>query len=86
MITTNRKEILFLNRVNATVLLVRLETADIPYPYSKKFREQLIHFLLSVLTDEDRNGVILRVKVQELEEIVEDIDSALKVIKDYCEV
>ena len=79
MIMNNSHETIYLNRVEAIILLVRLENADIPYPHSN----QLIHFLTSILTDEERNENILKIDYEELSEYIDDSDSAIKIIKYY---
>lgn len=83
MIMNNSHETIYLNRVEAIILLVRLENADIPYPHSKQCRNQLIHFLTSILTDEERNENILKIDYEELSEYIDDSDSAIKIIKYY---
>ena len=88
MNTNNSYETIYLNRITAIVLLVRLENADIPYPHSKKCRHQLIHFLASILTDEDRSENILKIDCEELSKYIEDIEdseTAIKIMKCYSE-
>lgn len=79
----NSYETIYLNRIKAIILLVRLENADIPYPHSKQCRNQLIHFLASILTDEDRNEKVLQINYEELSEYIDDSEGAIKIIKYY---
>lgn len=76
-------ETIFLNRITAITLLVRLENGDIPYPHSKKCREQLAYFLSYILTDDERNHNILQIDITEVSKFVDDVDSAFRIMKSY---
>lgn len=75
---------MYLSRMTAIALLVRLGNADIPYPHSKRCREQLIYYLSYILIDEERDEHILKIDYEELCAFVEDIDSAMMIIEHYC--
>lgn len=77
---------LFIDRMTAIMLLVRLENGDIPYPHSKQCREQLVYFLSYILTDEERNEKILKIDYKELIDFVDDIESAIKIIENYSDI
>lgn len=79
----NFSEIIYLNRMTAMALLLRLENADIPYPLSKQCRKELVYYLSYILIDEDRNEKILKIDNAELSSFVEDVDSATGLIKHY---
>lgn len=76
-------ETMYLRRITAIALLVRLENADIPYPHSKHCREQLIYYLTYILIDENRDEEILKIDCKELCDFVDDIESATMIIKHY---
>lgn len=78
----NFSKIIYLNRMTAMALLLRLENADIPYPISKQCRKQLVYYLSYILIDEDRNKEVLEIDYTELGAFVEDLDSATSLIKD----
>lgn len=83
MNTMNIYKTVFLDRMTAIALLVRLQNGDIPYPHSKRCREQLIYFLSCILTDEDRDESILKIDFEELDMFIDDVDSAFKIIEQY---
>lgn len=77
---------IFLDRMTAIMLLVRLENGDIPYPHSKQCREQLIYFLAYILTDEERTEKILEVDYDELNKFIDDTETAIRIIENYSNI
>lgn len=79
----NYNSTIYLSRTTAITLLVRLENSDIPYPHSKQCREQLIYYLSYILTDEKRDETVLKIDLEELNDFVTDIETAIRIIKCY---
>lgn len=76
-------ETMYLRRITAIALLVRLGNADIPYPHSKHCREQLIYYLTYLLADENSEEEILKIDCEELCNFIDDTESAIMIIKHY---
>lgn len=74
-----------LKRITAIILLVRLQNADIPYPHSKKCREQMCKFLTYLLTDEENDRNYFLIERDDLAKIIEDTDTAYNIIKGYAD-
>lgn len=75
-----------IQRSDAITILVRLELADIPFPHSRRCRQELIRCLSQKLMEEPDNiwNTVIEISSNELNLSDEDIESAMKIIENYA--